>query len=148
MSYEIEMFSYSNPFPLQRQSREGAFNPKDREFLWDCSLGCLAVPLETNCTWGAALSRFTHLQMSSSLLRLLQSSHSEKGRATARLTRLGQALDLLLEMCELWEAAAALSAPCPQQHWSSPRKIARLLWSCVSCRKGTGNKRGEQEMCW
>lgn len=29
---------------------EGAFNPKDRDPLWHCSLGCLAVPLETNCT--------------------------------------------------------------------------------------------------
>lgn len=29
-------------------------NPKDRELLWDTSLGYLAVPLETNCTsaWG------------------------------------------------------------------------------------------------
>lgn len=37
-------------FLYKGSGEEGASNPKDRELLWDTSLGCLAVLLETNCT--------------------------------------------------------------------------------------------------
>lgn len=37
-------------FLYKGSGEEGASNPKDRELLWDTSLGCLAVLLEANCT--------------------------------------------------------------------------------------------------